>query len=596
MESRFPAMFFTGHPRRTVLIATLMALAIGFFPTPFWDEDEPRFAAIARAMVETGDWIVPRYNGELAVDKPVLMHWCMAVGFLAFGFNEFAARLPSALAAVATALAILRAGSRWFDVTTGMVAALASTGCLLVAIEAHAATPDAILTALTTWAAVLALEPFLPDRRRDAQATRGTRPLSPRRTALIGSLLGLAVICKGPIGFVGPLAVILPAVWLIMMAHRWEAAPGGHSRVSWLVGAGLETTRETLKRCRIGLLTLITLAVAAPWYLAVWVRTDGEWIEGFFFIHNVGRFVAPMERHAGGFLFHPLTMLVGFYPWSCFLPLTLVLVGWRITRQLRVGGPIDPALTTLLVWLAAWVGGFSLAATKLPNYVLPAYPGAALLVAAVLVDAARRPVWPHAGWLATGLGFVAFGGLATSVTILVATHFGLTAAEPAMAVGIVPILGALACLWIARRDHGMAVAALTVTSLLYTALAVGPAAAWIGRANALPSLIERAQRQNGHGTLFATYTQSTPNVVYYAGGSVAEFHEGEEAAVIRFLESSPGAVVLVQEDRLPALTDRLPAGVGVLDRARPLFKEQDVVVIGRSTTGERTAHTGVFQR
>jgi hypothetical protein len=189
---------------------------VGTVPTPLWDEDEPRFAAIARTMVETGDWVVPIYNDTLAVDKPVLMHWCMAAAMSVFGINEFAARLPSVLATLLTALVLLRAGTRWFDTTTGVVAALAFVGCLLVGIEAHAATPDAILVALTAWATILAAEPLLPVRNpsgKTGPATSGFPQLSIGRAAGIGAILGLAVVCKGPIGFVGPLAVIVPWVW-----------------------------------------------------------------------------------------------------------------------------------------------------------------------------------------------------------------------------------------------------------------------------------------------------------------------------------------------------------------------------------------------
>ena len=132
------------RPLLIVLVASIASLAIGIAATPFWDEDEPRFAAIARTMVDTGDWIVPMFNDELAVDKPVLMHWAMAVAYTLCGTSEIAARLPAAIATLLTALALLRAGTRWFDGATGIVAALAYVGCLLVGIEAHAATPDEI--------------------------------------------------------------------------------------------------------------------------------------------------------------------------------------------------------------------------------------------------------------------------------------------------------------------------------------------------------------------------------------------------------------------------------------------------------------------
>ncbi|MEI7780541.1 MAG: hypothetical protein WCJ18_01280 [Planctomycetota bacterium] len=100
------------NPLAVVLIASITCLTVGFAATPFWDEDEPRFAAIAQTMLDTGNWIVPMYNDTLAVDKPVLMHWCMAACYRLFGVSEIPARIPSALAALATALALLRAGKR----------------------------------------------------------------------------------------------------------------------------------------------------------------------------------------------------------------------------------------------------------------------------------------------------------------------------------------------------------------------------------------------------------------------------------------------------------------------------------------------------
>ncbi|NBT13371.1 MAG: hypothetical protein EBS56_07300 [Planctomycetia bacterium] len=364
------------HPHLIVLVATVATLAVGFWPTPFWDEDEPRFAAIARTMLDTGDWVVPTYNGTLAVDKPVLMHWCMAACFAACGESEIAARLPSALATVLTALALLRAGTRWFGPLAGVLAALSYVGCLLVAVESHAATPDAILTALTTWATILIAEAWLPA----AAPATGDRRLDPGRALLPGGLMGLAVLCKGPIGFVGPLAVALPWVWGLELAGRLRRGGIEPHTLGGLLWSGWLAVWSALRSVRIVTLTLSMLAVAAPWYVAVGLRTGGAWPAGFFLVHNVGRFAAPMEKHGGSVLYHPLGLLVGFYPWSCFLPLALVLAGWRLWK--RIDPPRSAAVTLVLLWLVVWVGGFSAAATKLPNYIMPAYPAAALVVAA----------------------------------------------------------------------------------------------------------------------------------------------------------------------------------------------------------------------
>jgi len=573
------------RPVLIVLFGALATLAVATAPTPLWDEDEARFAAIARTMVETGDWVVPMFNGDLAVDKPVLMHWCMAACMKVFGINEFAARLPSVIATLLTALALFRAGRRWFDDTTGVVAALAYVGCLLVSIEAHAATPDAILTALTAWATLLVAEAVMPgpDGR--------LRTCSLATAATAGLLLGLAIVCKGPIGFVGPLAVLGPWVWCLAMRARATRRGTAGSGIRQLAGEAIPAAFDTLWCLRPLTLTLAALAAAAPWYVAVTLRTDGAWTSGFFFVHNVGRFMAPMEKHSGGALFHPLTMLVGFYPWSCFLPFALVIAVWRLAKGTISG--VTAAVTLLtLVWLAVWVGGFSAAATKLPNYVLPAYPAAAFLVAIIAVDAARKAAtgqWPHPRWMATGLASLAFGGVATAVTVIVATRFGIPGAEAAAAVGIVPLVGTAACWMLATRRPLEAVAAFTVTGLVYAALAVGPAQTRLAAANTLPGFVEDVQRGRESARL-GTYLVSSPNVVFYARHAVTRLGDGSVAAVADFFRSAPDTLLLIPEDGFAAIESALPPDFGIVGRTRPAFRPHDLLAVGRLTeTPPRTA-------
>ncbi len=607
------------HPLALVLVATVATLAIGFWPTPFWDEDEPRFAAIARTMLDTGDWVVPLYNGTLAVDKPVLMHWCMAACFALFGTSEVAARLPSALATVLAALALLRAGTRWFSPLAGVLAALAYVGCLLVAVESHAATPDAILTALTTWVTVLIAEgllegmgsgaakvsslgrsgPTLVERSPTPSPSRSGaagRRVDLGRTLLAGGFMGLAVLCKGPIGFVGPLAVVLPWAWLLELRARLDRGSIPERNVGGLMWTGCLAAWATLGRTRIVALTLAMLVVAAPWYLAVGLRTGGEWPAGFFLIHNVGRFAAPMEKHGGSVLYHPLGLLVGFYPWSCFLPLAVVVAGWRLWKR------IDPprtaaAVALVLLWMAVWVGGFSAAATKLPNYIMPAYPAAALVVAAFAADAAGRARWPHPGWLASGLGWLAFGGVATGAAVVAASFLGLTGGAPAAIIGSVPIAGAIACLLTARRSRLEPVFIFAATGLVFTALAVGPAAGWLARANALPHLVREAHAHAGGHARLGAFGRNTPNIVFYADGLVAEWQPETPEAASAFLATGPDAVVIMPEPQYAKLAASLPPGCGVVGRARPLFFKHDYLLVGTtSTTPDRSASAGSLTR
>ena len=570
------------HPVLLVCAVSIAFLGLGFPATALWDEDEPRFAAIAETMLATGDWVVPRYNDTLAVDKPVLMHWCMAACYAVFGVSEFSARLPSVIATLLTALALLRAGTHWFNTPTGVIAALAYVGCLLVGIESHAATPDAILTALCTWATLLVAEAILPLPGRTAPLR-----MTVSRAAIVGGLLGIGVLCKGPIGFVGPLAVLLPWTWSIAVADRMQSRGQAWPTLKSLTTDALPATLRAVITTRLGIVTLATLAVALPWYVLVGIRTDGAWPAGFFFIHNIGRAAAAMESHSGGVWYHPVTMLVGFYPWSCFLPVSMVLVAWRIFHRTEAA---KPAFVNglLLLWIAVWVTGFSIAATKLPNYVMPAYPAAALLVAAVAVEAASRERWPHPGWLAAGLGWLAFGGIATAAVVLVTTVFGMPDAAPAALVGMVPVVGAIICFWIGRQDRLAAVQAFAVIALVYTTLAVGPVASWLGRANALPQLVTKAHALAGGKARIGTFTHNTPNIVFYAHGRVEEWQGNEAEAATEFLESGPDAIVIVPAHRYDTLAESLPEGYGIVGRSRPLFRRHDFLLIGRRP--ESVAH------
>lgn len=592
-----------------VLVAGIAALAIGTAPTPLWDEDEPRFAAIARAMVETGDWVVPMFNGQLAVDKPVLMHWCMAACMTVFGTNEFAARLPSIIAALVTALAVLRIGTRLFDPLVGTIAALAWLGTMLAGIEAHAATPDAILTALCSWAVVLAAEVILgtpshaantePSPTRSGLSAGGMPRLSLGRAAFIGALLGLAVVCKGPIGLVGPLAVLVPWALWVAMDRRVATMTSG----SWFarsISAALPASIDVIRSLRPLSIILVAIVVAAPWYFAVWQRTDGAWIEGFFFVHNVGRFMAPMEKHGGGIWYHPVTLLVCFYPWSCFLPLSLVLATWRVWRR-TLSDALVPAVGLILVWFAVWVGGFSLAATKLPNYVLPAYPAASLLVAWVAVDSARRAAatgrWPHPRWIAFGMGGLVFGGFATAATVIAATYFGAPGGEPAALVGLIPIVGAVICWRLAAVGQPLrAVSAFAGTSLVFTAFAVGPGSTILARANTIPDFVRSLDADAAGPATIGTLTIASPNIVFYAENRVHRIMNDDADAAVAFLSSSPEAVLLIPEQKLGLIANKLPAGHGVIGRTRPLFRPHDVVAVGKLAPSDRTARTGEVVR
>src|SRR5262249_49125578 len=128
---------------------------------------------------------------------------------------------------------------------------------------------------------------------------------------------------------------------------------------------------------RVVLLLLAFVLVAAPWYALVAAETKGAWIKAFWFKHHLARVTSPMEGHSGPVFYYLPVLLIGLLPWSIFLGGA----GWHAWRRLRQGEADEQAaIRLLLVWFAAVVIFFSAVSTKLPNYILPAYPAAALLL------------------------------------------------------------------------------------------------------------------------------------------------------------------------------------------------------------------------
>jgi 4-amino-4-deoxy-L-arabinose transferase-like glycosyltransferase len=135
--------------REDVLLLLLLG-ALFFLPglgrVPLFDRDEPRFATAAREMGQSGDFMVPRFNGNLRPDKPPLIYWLMNVSYAAFGGpSDMAARIPSAIASMLTLIVIyFMVGSR-FGRVTGLVAALIVGSCALFVAESRMATADATM-------------------------------------------------------------------------------------------------------------------------------------------------------------------------------------------------------------------------------------------------------------------------------------------------------------------------------------------------------------------------------------------------------------------------------------------------------------------
>jgi len=338
----------------------LLICAVNFFAFlgghTLWDVDEPNNAVCAREMLLAGNWWVPMFNGDYRFDKPILIYWLMMPLDALFGVNEWTARLPSALPMTGLVVVIWAMTRRLMAASTVVVrdnAALMAAGTFATAIHmivmARAAVPDPLLMLALGVALPALLIVYLEQSNLKAKQRASGR--MPRLLIAAYIAIGLGTLAKGPIAGLMPLLIVV--AFLILMGD-WK---------NWRLFYPFKGAA-------------IALAVALPWYITVGVMTHGVWLEGFIFHHNIDRFTGSLQGHHGFPGLYILSSLLGWFPWTGLLAAMLWFGSWRL-KALRE----EPVRLFLLCWIGAYILFFSIARTQLPNYVLPLFPAAAMLMA-----------------------------------------------------------------------------------------------------------------------------------------------------------------------------------------------------------------------
>ncbi|MEH2061972.1 MAG: glycosyltransferase family 39 protein [Nostoc sp.] len=375
------------NPALGVTVSILWLMAIGWIAFG-WnlgnigliDETEPLFAEASRQMFVTGDWITPFFNGETRFDKPALIYWCQAIAYAIIGVNEWAVRLPSAIAAFAlVCLAfytiywylgkqdeleqVSRPTRRYL--ISFIAAALMALNPETI-IWARTGVSDMLLTACMASALLCFFVGYAGKEgtgEEFSQTRREATSLFPNKWYLaFYVLIAGAILTKGPVGIVLP-GIIVGAFLLY-------------------VGKVREVLREM--HLFVGILLIIVLSV--PWYALVIWRNGWNYINSFFGYHNLERFTEVVNGHSAPWYFYFLVVLLGFAPYSVYLPASIVRLKfwqrshWRSVERFQQFGLFA------WFWFASIFSFFCIAVTKLPSYVLPLMPAAAILVALLWSD------------------------------------------------------------------------------------------------------------------------------------------------------------------------------------------------------------------
>lgn len=531
-------------------LLVLLALAavlffVGLGSLGLTDRDEGRNAEAGREMFETGNYISPTFNYEPRFAKPVFVYWLMTLSYHAFGVNEFAARFPSAL----FGLGLILLQYLFLTRCRGPVIGLFGAAMLLLNLEiiglSRMALTDSVLIFFTT----LSLYGFWLGLHGEGR----------ERHCIWFWYIGmaLATLTKGPIGFLIPLMAAGLYLWLTrswsLFRRRGQLVPG----------------------------LLLFLALALPWYLMM-LNLHGQRYTASAQGDTVGRFFGTMEGHGGTLLFYLPVFLLGFFPWSGFLPFAWYQAyrSWREARQTGVltapasqGSTLSsPALEWFAaVWVVSGLVFFSLSSTRLPHYIGPLFPAAAILTASFW----NRCVTDHAApglraaiHMMTAVGYIlalAFASLPplyAKFAVKLVDEFPLAgqvtlgpgpytvASILLVGMGLVAYFGLSesrrpAAFWAAGGSLALMVLAATQLTLpLVNHFVIEPP----------QQLAEVAGLNLGPDDRLILYGQPRPSLVFYAKRKAIVVPKGEEANIKPYL-TQPGRTMLL----LPAsMRNRLP--------------------------------------
>ncbi len=477
-----------------VFFAAFLFFFCGTGDSSLWDIDEPIYAQSLKEQIAEHNLVVPLYNGHLLPDKPELNYWLMWVGVRLLGMNAWGLRIGSAMVGALLSLYIILALRRICGEGVSLLSGLLVATALHSTVIFRSATPDPLLVLTVTVSLLSYLRGYLYPEIR-------SRELHVSYVAM-----ALATLDKGPIGFLLPGLIIV----LFLMLRK---------QIHFLWKNGYLITG-----------VLLFVLICFPWYMAVGLETGWNWDRLFIIQQNIGRFDNSMQGHKGPWMYYLVSTFLGMLPWSIFLP-EMFYVIWDSRKNLFSG---NPERLFFLVWAAAWIAFFSLSATKLPNYVLEAYPPLFFLLAIYFEEYGYNDVTEKRRLLYFSIFFLFVIGAALSIFgtfFLPFKEFHL----PKMPELGIPYMAAAAISVLAI--HGgrwkESLTALGVGSILLSMMLVFVIIPPINKLKPSRRMgIEIARVQGGSPYRLASWKWFQPSFLFYAGRGNMPIHRLKNASQI----------------------------------------------------------------
>lgn len=500
-----------------LLVLAGLTFLVGLGAPAITDSDEAFYAEAAREMVQSGDWLTPAFNYEPRFQKPILYYWATAGAFLVTGATPAAARLAAALCGIGLVFVTAALTRRWYDDETALLAgAIVATSFGYVALG-RMALPDlplALCVTATIAATLVAV---------------GDRVPRPRHWVLgAAAAAALGFLMKGPLAVVLPAIVVLPIVAIERRASR-------------------------LRPADLAAAALLFVAIAAPWYVAMWWQHGNDYLTGFFFGDNLERFATDRFNEPRPWWYYGPVVLGGLLPWTPFM---LTGAGTMV-RMLTGRGGTGSLETRLAIWVVVPLVLLTVSVGKQPRYVLPLLPPLAMLLARGITERIRdrrgldgglyrrapdRGV--QAGALGAGAILLAAGALVWRAGPLFVDvpDWRTTAAAAVTAAGGVVVIGtALSRGW-RRAPWVIACASAVALPLLMLGTLAGGPEDTVERVARAVVAARRADEPVGVSRVFVR------NLVFYTGIKQTDLIDDEQLTM--FLRQEGRALLVVPADVL----------------------------------------------
>ncbi len=491
---------------RSLILLAGLSFFLGLGWPAITDSDEGFYAEASREMIESGDWLTPRFNYEDRWQKPVLYYWLTAATYKVAGVAEWTARLWSALSGLGLVLLTFAAARQMTqrEEDAWLAAAIAATSYGYFAM-ARAALPDLPLAFFITLGIWMALR---------------------ERWLLAGLAAGLGFLTKGPIALVVPALVLIPIWW---------------------------RERQTRRPAMRGLLmaAVVFAAIGLPWYLAMFQAHGTPYLESFFLNDNFERFATSRYNDPRWFWFYIPIVIGGLFPWSAYL----LVLPWRAARDVwKKTRQLTDVEWRLLIWIALPLLFFTLSVGKQPRYILPVLPPLAILLGRAIAERIRAALSSRAAarelaiasWLTVTL-FVAGAALLWRARALFVQAFPFLTVTAMVAVGV-----AIVAIAVVAALRWWRLLPITVASASVTLLLAAQFGAMAGvrpePVEQMASLVARYRVGNEPVGEYQTFVR---NLVYYTGFKHEEIYD--EAVAVQFLKNDQPVLLVVAERDLPRL-------------------------------------------